>query len=798
VTVGLLERVAAARTGTAISRGEGPLDPQDYWFNYGGFTYYGSPTTGQRNSETIEADFQGLVQAYKQNTVIWACERTRLSVFSEARFQFRQIRNGRPGDYFGTQALVLLEQPWTNGTTGDLLTRMLQEADFAGNAFYTVRGDMLRRMRPDWVSILMGSNEDPKVTPDDLDAELLGYAYWPGGHLSGRDPEVLLPDEVAHFAPTPDPLAHYRGMSWLTPVIREIQSDMAATEHKLAFFRNGATPQVVVSLDKDIKEEAFERLMRKMNVAHQGASNAYRTMYVGGGADVTVVGADLKQLDFKATQGAGESRIAAAAGVHPTIVGLSEGLQGSSLNAGNFGQARRLFAEGTLSMLWRNAAASLSTLVPPPGGSELWCDTRDVPFLREDQKDAAEIASQEASTIASLINAGYKPDSVVAAVNAGDWTLLQHTGLYSVQLQPPNTAGTMNGPPANGGGAPGPKAPALPGPPGRAQVIEGEVVRHFDPNEPRDPHTGKWGLGAAAKDVAHALEAPKDGEPWPAGHDQPIVAVPFKGGLRLVATSDKPGTVTITDGTRSLDLRDNHDFQALSDDLSNAEYAGQVHELDTYDADKPKPVFRNRTDEVDGRPFTHTVYALLPTKGKASENSSGEDTRPDFEFVLAANHDDVRDDLLGQHGVVLTRRDATKMMSEAHRVSGAERLDMDGAPVDVFSPKPGRLTYRMQDDDGNATSVTWNRAEYRRIIDALSELATGERESGDGESGDVAESTVTKLTIQTAAGPVLLQLYDPNHDRGSAARVFVTPQYDDASWSLAFPVDGYYKYTSDI
>jgi hypothetical protein len=214
----------------------------------------------------------------------------------------------------------------------------------------------------------------------------------------------------------------------------------------------------------------------------------------------------------------------------------------------------------------------------------------------------------------------------------------------------------------------------------------------------------------AAKDVAHALEAPKDGEPWPAGHDQPIVAVPFKGGLRLVATSDKPGTVTITDGTRSLDLRDNHDFQALSDDLSNAEYAGQVHELDTYDADKPKPVFRNRTDEVDGRPFT----------------------------------------------------------------------------------------YRMQDDDGNATSVTWNRAEYRRIIDALSELATGERESGDGESGDVAESTVTKLTIQTAAGPVLLQLYDPNHDRGSAARVFVTPQYDDASWSLAFPVDGYYKYTSDI
>jgi phage portal protein BeeE len=445
--VGLLERIAEARRGGTIRRADGPLDPSDYWFNYGGYTYFGTPSTSQRNSETIEADFQGLVQqAYKQNGVIYACERARLSVFSEARFQFRQIRGGRPGDFFGNRDLAILERPWTNGTTGDLLTRMLQEADFAGNAFYTIRSGELRRMRPDWVSIVMGSHDDPSVTPADLDAELLAYAYWPGGHLSGRDPIVLMPDEVAHFAPTPDPMACYRGMSWLTPVVREIMSDGAATEHKLAFFRNGATPQVVVSFDKDMKEETFQRFVRKMNVDHQGASNAYRTMYLGGGADVTVVGADLKQLDFKATQGAGETRIAAAAGVHPTIVGLSEGMQGSSLNAGNFNMARRLFAEGTLSTLWRNVAASLSTLVPPPPGAELWCDTRDVPFLREDQKDAADIQREEAGTISSLINAGYTPDSVVSAVVAKDWTLLVHTGLYSVQLQPPG-AGAMPGSP---------------------------------------------------------------------------------------------------------------------------------------------------------------------------------------------------------------------------------------------------------------------------------------------------------------------------------------------------------------
>jgi hypothetical protein len=82
----------------------------------------------------------------------------------------------------------------------------------------------------------------------------------------------------------------------------------------------------------------------------------------------------------------------------------------------------------------------MATLVPPPPGSELACDTRDVPFLREDQKDAAEIQQVKAQTIRTLIDAGFDPDSVVKAVDADDRSLLVHSGLYSVQLQPPGTS----------------------------------------------------------------------------------------------------------------------------------------------------------------------------------------------------------------------------------------------------------------------------------------------------------------------------------------------------------------------
>jgi phage portal protein BeeE len=224
-------------------------------------------------------------------------------------------------------------------------------------------------------------------------------------------------------------------MSWITPVLREISADSAATLHKWKFFENGVSPQVVVSVDAAMKPESFERFVALMDEKHKGVENAYRTIYLGGGADAKVLGTDMKQLDFSATQGAGESRLAAAAGVPPVVVGFSEALTGSSLNAGNYSASRRRFADGTLRPLWRNAAGSLATLLPAQPGARLWYDDRDIAFLREDKKDAAEIQGVEAQSIRTLLDAGYTADSVTAAVIAQDWSLLTHSGYFSVQLQ---------------------------------------------------------------------------------------------------------------------------------------------------------------------------------------------------------------------------------------------------------------------------------------------------------------------------------------------------------------------------
>ena len=150
-----------------------------------------------------------------------------------------------------------------------------------------------------------------------------------------------------------------------------------------------------------------------------------------------VVGANFDQLNLKAVQGAGETRIAAAAGVPASYLGISEGLAGSSLNAGNYVAARRRFADGTIRPLWRSACGALQTLLELPDPTvRLWYDDRDVAFLQEDVLDAAEIRSKDAVTMRQLVDGGFDPNSVVEAVVTGDMQRLIHTGNLSVQLQP--------------------------------------------------------------------------------------------------------------------------------------------------------------------------------------------------------------------------------------------------------------------------------------------------------------------------------------------------------------------------
>lgn len=415
---------------------------------------YSAPTTyfterGQP-AERIEATFQEYAQfIYAAHPIIFGLMEARRSVFSEARFCWRAVKNGNPGDVLPiNDGLELLENPWPGATTGTLLDRMRQDADLGGTAFVVRQTgsdgkERLRRLRPDWVQIVLSG--DPW---HDAFVDFLGITYAPNGP-NNSPVEPFLADEVSVFAPIPDPLAQFRGMSWLSPVLREIAADKSATAHRDSTLRQGGWLGPIVRPPQGTTLDQFKKFVEAADARHAGPNNAGKMVFLAPGSEITTVAQSLRDLDIRAVTGAVETRLAVAARIPAVIAGISEGLQGSSLNAGNYNAAKRAWIDTGLRPDWRKLCEALSVITPPPDLSkldlepgteaQLWILESDIALLHEDRLDAAQVRSANATTINTLVTAGFKPETIVTAVRDDDLSALEHTGLTSVQLTPPGT-----------------------------------------------------------------------------------------------------------------------------------------------------------------------------------------------------------------------------------------------------------------------------------------------------------------------------------------------------------------------
>lgn len=385
-------------------------------------TAFGSP-----DNERIQPTFWNARDSYVNSGVVFGCIAARASLFCEAEFKFETLADK---SLYGTTALLPLETPWPNGTTGELLVRMEQDVSLAGNAYIRDAGTHLERLRPDWVNIVSQVIIDP--ISDTEVREVIGYFYDPLSD-SGRHAAFYPVDEVAHWSPTPDPIANFRGMSWLTPVLRDIDADTSMTDYKRAYLTNAATPNMLIKYAQKIAPEKIDKLRAQIQSRHGGVGNAFKTMVVDEGADATILGNSFEAMQFSAVESAGENRIAVAARVPAIVAGLSAGLDGTGL--AYFDAAMRSFADGFMRGHWRSACACLSKLIQVPDGSRLWFDVSGIAALRQGEKEQADTMQVLAAAANSLIMAGYTPESITKALSAGDVNLLQHSGLVSVQMQ---------------------------------------------------------------------------------------------------------------------------------------------------------------------------------------------------------------------------------------------------------------------------------------------------------------------------------------------------------------------------
>jgi phage portal protein BeeE len=411
----------------------------DYWEGAATGAAVLTTTYGSPNREAVLPQMVGASQdANANSSAVFAAVLVRMALLSEARFQFQRLKDK---EMFGDARLAVLENPWPDGSAGALLARMEQDVCLAGNSFTWNAagsgGDSLVRLRPEWVTIVSALREDSLGRQF---RRAVGYWFEPPATALGGsfgDPAFFDVSEVAHWAPVPDPAASFRGMSWLTPIIRDIQGDTGLSSYKVKYLQNNASPNVLIKYAQKLQPGTVDAIRERMQARYAGIDNAFKTLVLDQGADLTVIGNSLEQMNFEAVQQAGAERILAAASVPPVLVGM-EPLRGAGRS---YVEVVRRFSDLWARPEWRSACEVLEKFTPgadiDSGAVRLWFDTSDIAALQEAGLEKAQIALVHAQSILTMVQAGATLDSAVAAVDAGDVSQLEAAPVPAAQVPQP-------------------------------------------------------------------------------------------------------------------------------------------------------------------------------------------------------------------------------------------------------------------------------------------------------------------------------------------------------------------------
>ena len=358
-------------------------------------------------------------QANSSSAIVFAAILVRMALFSEARpcYQAKDDKH-----LFGNTSLGKLEEPFGPDTTfGDLAARAQQDVCLAGNSFtWDPPGEnRLVRLRPDWTTII---SELVQVDGGGEYRRKVGYWWEPPKSLLDQGRGFFIPAaECVHWAPLPDPQADFRGMSWLTPAMREIQGDDGLTSYKLQYLKNSASPNLLIKYQQKLAPGTVDAVRERMHARYGGVSNSFKTLVLDQGADVTVIGNSLTQMDFSGVSAVGVERILADAAVPGVLVGL-EPLRGAGRG---FQESMKKFSNMWARPEWRSFFGAFAQIMDVPAGNRLWYDTADIAALQDGETERAQAALVRMQALLAARQAGCDLQSAIAAIDSGDLTLIK-------------------------------------------------------------------------------------------------------------------------------------------------------------------------------------------------------------------------------------------------------------------------------------------------------------------------------------------------------------------------------------
>jgi predicted ABC-type ATPase len=380
---------------------------------YSGAEYVTTIDGAGRNREGAATGLVRMARdAYHANGIVFGCLVMRMALFSEARFVFQSLTDMHT---FTNADLDLVQHPWPNADTGELLKRIEQDGSLGNSYIRKVIPEgggepdaELVQMRPEQVIILS------ELRRDDMGRTYrrpIGYAEM---GYPGAEPQFFTTAEVAHFSPVPDPLARFRGMSWLTPILREVRADQTLTGYKTFHLENGAQPGLTIKYAMRLSDPVIAKLRKRLRARYGGPENAGNVLVLDEGADIVATGSTLEQLQADALTKGGERRICSAASVPLEVMGLEPG---------DYQHAVRRMADMWARPHWRMCCAALEHLLPTSrdaGPVRLWIDVSGIAALREGELARGQTFLVKVQGLQAAVMAGMTRKSAIAAADSGD------------------------------------------------------------------------------------------------------------------------------------------------------------------------------------------------------------------------------------------------------------------------------------------------------------------------------------------------------------------------------------------
>lgn len=356
----MLERVRAVAAGFLGRSGEQPriVSLVSHWL--AGVLYL------------IETKFLPLAQkAFGQNSIVYAVLRFLSQSVPEPPLKvYRQINITKREEQEADHPLVkLIKFPNELMTEYEMFELITLHLSIVGRTVWWKERDRkgqvsaLWPLRPDRVAPVYSVSDEPGQRV------VWGFSY----QIPGTGQFVKIPRTDTFFFNYADPASEsgglIEGLGPIAALAREVSADNEATQFVGALLANYAAPTIAIKVKAAVRDEATAAFIKAKFRSEFGGSRRGTPALLDGDTDIKVLGFNLRELEFEKVRGITESRICAAVGVPPVLVGLKVGLEHSTFS--NMEEARAFFTEVTLSNIWRRIEDGFNTQICPEFGDDI-------------------------------------------------------------------------------------------------------------------------------------------------------------------------------------------------------------------------------------------------------------------------------------------------------------------------------------------------------------------------------------------------------------------------------------------